>query len=68
MSDEITRAVGRIEGKQDMALSLLKKMDERVSENEKEINSLKNKAAWWSGASGALAFIAAKFSDLINFG
>ena len=67
MKDELTRAVGRIEGKQDMILDAFNKMDTRIGENEKKINSLSNKAAWWSGASGALAFIAAKLTDFLNF-
>ena len=65
--DDIIRAIGRLEGKQDSALTILEKFDNRITENEKQINNVKTKLAWYTGAGSAIGFIIGKFTDMFHF-
>jgi hypothetical protein len=51
MSDELQRAMGRVEAKVDLLIERTSKYDDRLSKVEKRV--------WWaSGASAVLAYIA----------
>jgi len=51
MSDELQRAMGRVEAKVDLLL-------EREGANNKRISAVEKKVWWASGASAVLAYIA----------
>lgn len=57
MTDELQRAMGRVEAKVDILL-------ERSIHDEKRITAIEKKVWWASGASAVLAFIATKLPGL----
>lgn len=57
-NDDISRSIGRVEGKIDAFMKQLEVQDNRATNLEVRVRSVENKQYWLSGASGVFGMIA----------
>lgn len=54
MSDEISRSLGRVEGKLDSLIETMKGRDDRADDLDRRVGKVENRLHWYSGAAAAL--------------
>ena len=68
MSDlgEISRVLGRMEGKIDTIIPILKTYDKRIRDNEKDIGRTNTKLGWYAGGATGLGALLGSITDIFR--